>query len=309
MSIRGRDFLDLQDYTAEELWQIMKASKNLKERTILGEVQEVLFGKSLAMIFQKPSTRTRVSFEMAMVQLGGHALNLSASELQLGRGETVADTARVMSRYVDGIMARVYSHSDLVELAKYADIPVINGLSDLLHPCQVLSDLFTVWEKKGDLEGLKLAFVGDGNNVCNSLLTGCSKLGLDIAAACPKGYEPNESVLRSAKGNSEETGAEITVTYDPGEAVKDADVVYTDVFVSMGQDAEREKKIKAFLPNYQVNAELMKKASKEAIFMHCLPAHRGEEVTNEVIDGPQSIVWDQAENRMHGQKGILALLL
>jgi ornithine carbamoyltransferase len=309
MSIRGRDFLSLQDYTSEELWQILKVSQQLKERILLGEPQTILSGRTLAMIFQKPSTRTRMSFEMAMIQLGGRALNLSSSELQLGRGETVADTAKVVSRYVDGIMARVYSHNDLLELAKFADIPVINGLSDLLHPCQALSDLFTVWEKKGDLEGLKLAFVGDGNNVCNSLLIGCSKLGLDIAVGCPKGYEPNELILKSAKNNSKETGSEITITNSPQEAVEEADVVYTDAFISMGQDAEKDKKLKAFLPTYQVNNDLMKKAARDAVFMHCLPAHRGEEVTNEVIDGPQSIVWDQAENRMHAQKGILALLL
>ena len=309
MSIRGRDFLTLQDYTAEELWQILKISKHLKERAILGEHPDMLHGRSLAMIFQKPSTRTRISFEIAMTQLGGHVLNLSANELQLGRGETVSDTAKVMSLYVDGIMARVYSHKDLLELAANANIPVINGLSDLLHPCQALADLFTVWEKKGDLEGLKLSFIGDGNNVCNSLLVGCSKLGLDMAVACPKGYEPDGKVLQWAKTNGERTGTTITITREPSEAVEDADVIYTDVIVSMGQDVEREKKLKTFLPTYQVNKDLLAKASREAVFMHCLPAHRGEEVTDDVIDGPQSIVWDQAENRMHAQKGVLALLL
>ncbi|HJX24418.1 MAG TPA: ornithine carbamoyltransferase [Candidatus Bathyarchaeia archaeon] len=309
MSIRGRDFLTLQDYTAEELWQILKISKHLKERALLGEHPDVLRGRSLAMIFQKPSTRTRVSFEIAMNQLGGHVLNLSANELQLGRGETVADTAKVMSRYVDGIMARVYSHNDLLELAAHANIPVINGLSDLFHPCQALADLFTIWEKKGDLEGLKLSFVGDGNNVCNSLLVGCSKLGLDMAVACPKGYEPDGKVLQWAKTNSERTGTTITITREPSEAVEGADVIYTDVIVSMGQDVEKEKKLKTFLPTYQVNSDLLAKASREAVFMHCLPAHRGEEVTDDVIDGPQSVVWDQAENRMHAQKGVLALLI
>ena len=309
MSIRGRDFLTLQDYTAEELWQILKISKHLKERALLGEHPDVLRGRSLAMIFQKPSTRTRVSFEIAMTQLGGHVLNLSANELQLGRGETVADTAKVMSRYVDGIMARVYSHNDLLELAAHANIPVINGLSDLFHPCQALADLFTIWEKKGDLEGLKLSFVGDGNNVCNSLLVGCSKLGLDMAVACPKGYEPDGKVLQWAKTNSERTGTTITITREPSEAVEGADVIYTDVIVSMGQDVEKEKKLKTFLPTYQVNSDLLAKASREAVFMHCLPAHRGEEVTDDVIDGPQSVVWDQAENRMHAQKGVLALLI
>ena len=309
MSIRGRDFLTLQDYTAEELWQILKISKHLKERALLGEHPDVLRGRSLAMIFQKPSTRTRVSFEIAMTQLGGHVLNLSANELQLGRGETVADTAKVMSRYVDGIMARVYSHNDLLELAAHANIPVINGLSDLFHPCQALADLFTIWEKKGDLEGLKLSFVGDGNNVCNSLLVGCSKLGLNMAVACPKGYEPDGKVLQWAKTNSERTGTTITITREPSEAVEGADVIYTDVIVSMGQDVEKEKKLKTFLPTYQVNSDLPAKASREAVFMHCLPAHRGEEVTDDVIDGPQSVVWDQAENRMHAQKGVLALLI
>jgi ornithine carbamoyltransferase len=309
VNLRGRDFLTLQDFTYEELKFLLDTAMELKRARKRGQIEPLLFGKTLAMIFQKPSTRTRVSFEIAMSDLGGRALYLRWDDLQLGRGETIADTARVLSRYVDGIMARVFSHKDLEELAKYADIPVINGLSDLTHPCQILADLLTILEKKARLKGLKLAFVGDGNNVCNSLLIGCTKMGMDISVATPKNYRPKEEIIQRAMENAQETGSKVEIIESPEEAVKDADVIYTDVFVSMGEEKIAEEKIKAF-QRYQVNKELVKYAKKNYIFMHCLPAHRGQEVTDEVIDDPvHSVVWDQAENRLHAQKAILALLL
>lgn len=309
VSLRGKDFLTLQDFTYEELKFLLDTAMELKRARKRRQTEPLLFGKSLAMIFQKPSTRTRVSFEIAMRDLGGYALYLRWDDLQLGRGETIADTARVLSRYVDGIMARVFSHKNLEELAKYADIPVINGLSDLTHPCQILADLLTILEKKARLRGLKLAFVGDGNNVCNSLLIGCTKMGIDISVATPKKYRPKEEIIQWAMENAQESGSRVEVIESPEEAVKDADVIYTDVFVSMGEEKIAEEKIKAF-QGYQVNKELVKHAKKNYIFMHCLPAHRGQEVTDEVIDDPvHSVVWDQAENRLHAQKAILALLL
>ncbi len=308
--MKGRDLLWLADYSTEEIWAILETAKMLKERFYSGErVIPVLSGRTLAMIFQKPSTRTRVSFEVAMYQLGGHALYLGWKELQLGRGETIADTARVLSRYVDGIMARVYGQETLEELARYADVPVINGLSDLVHPVQALSDMYTLWEKKHRLEGLKLAYVGDGaSNVAHSLILAGSKLGLHVAVASPKAYRPRDEILKLAEEAAETTGAVIEVLEDPLEAVRGADAVYTDVWVSMGQEAEREKKIRELEP-YRVTPSLMEHAKRDAVFMHCLPAHRGEEVVDEVIDGRWSIVWDQAENRLHTQKAVLALLL
>jgi len=304
--LKGRDFLTLQEFSSKEIWKILKLSKHLKKG---GKPPTRLKGKILAMIFQKPSTRTRVSFEVAMKQLGGEALYLSWNELQLGRGETIADTARVLSRYVNGITARVYAHSDLEELAKYATVPVINALSNLCHPIQILADLFTIWEKKGTVKNLKVAYIGDGNNVCNSLLIGCSKLGINFSAACPEGYEPDEKFLSLALKNAEESGAKIEIVKEPFKAVENADFVYTDVIVSMGQENEREKRLKVFLPKYQVTNELLKATFKNAYFMHPLPCHRGEEVTSEVIDGLNSIVWDQAENRLHTTKALLSLLL
>lgn len=304
--LKGRDFLTLQEFSSKEIWEILKLSKHLKKG---GKPPTRLKGKILAMIFQKPSTRTRVSFEVAMKQLGGDALYLSWNELQLGRGETIADTARVLSRYVNGITARVYAHSDLEELAKYATVPVINALSNLCHPIQILADLFTIWEKKGTVKNLKVAYIGDGNNVCNSLLIGCSKLGINFSAACPEGYEPDEKFLSLALKNAEESGAKIEIVKEPFKAVENADFVYTDVIVSMGQESEREKRLKVFLPKYQVTSELLKATFKNAYFMHPLPCHRGEEVTSEVIDGLNSIVWDQAENRLHTTKALLSLLL
>jgi len=309
VNLKGRDFLTLQDFTHEELRFLLDTALELKRARKRGYFEPVLRGKTLAMIFQKPSTRTRVSFEVAMGDLGGRALYLRWDDLQLGRGETVADTARVLSRYVDGIMARVFSHKDLEELAKYADIPVINGLSDLTHPCQILADLLTILEKKAVLKGLKLAFVGDGNNVCNSLLIGCTKMGMNISVATPKKYRPKEEIIQWAMENAQESGSKVEILESPEEAVKDADVIYTDVFVSMGEEKVAKEKLQAF-QGYQVNKELVKHAKKDYIFMHCLPAHRGQEVTDEVIDDPiHSVVWDQAENRLHAQKAVLALLL
>ncbi|MBS7657830.1 MAG: ornithine carbamoyltransferase [Candidatus Bathyarchaeia archaeon] len=305
-AFKGRDFLTLQEFSPEEIWKILKLSNFLKKG---GKPPTKLKGKILAMIFQKPSTRTRVSFEVAMKQLGGEALYLSWNELQLGRGETIADTARVLSRYVNGIMARVYAQSDLEELAEYASIPVINGLSDLCHPIQTLADLFTIWEKKGKIKNLKVAYIGDGNNVCNSLLIGCSKIGINLSVACPEGYEPNEKFVSLALENAAKSGSKIEILKEPFKAVENADFIYTDVIVSMGQESEREKKLKVFIPKYQVTTELLKLANKNVYFMHPLPCHRGEEVTSDVIDGPNSIVWDQAENRLHTTKALLSLIL
>jgi len=309
MEIRGRDFLTMREYSSSDIWRILKTSKQLKKEASTGRFRPLLKNKSLGMIFQKPSTRTRVSFEVAMRQLGGSALYLSWNELQLGRGETVADTARVLARYVNGIMARVFAHSDLEELAKNAEVPVINGLSDLCHPVQILADLLTIWEKKRELKGLKLTYIGDGNNVCNSLLLGCAKMGVNISIACPERYKPDERFIKWAEEESGLSRATVEITSEPEEAVMNADIIYTDVIVSMGQDAERREREKVFLPKYRVTEDLFKKASKDAIFMHDLPAHRGEEVTNEVIDGPRSVVWDQAENRLHATKGLLSLLI
>ncbi len=310
-SLKGRDFLTLADFTREELLFMLDTAKQFKERFLAGErIIPVLQGRHLAMIFEKPSTRTRISFETAMKELGGFAMYLSWRELQLGRGETIEDTARVLSRYVDGIMARVYEHEKLEKLAEYADVPVINGLSDLLHPAQALTDIYTIMEKKGsDLRKLKIVFIGDGgDNVLHSLMLGIGILGGKIIIASPKGYDPHPRVVKWFEEKAASYGGEYEIVRDPYEAVKGADIVYTDVWVSMGQESEREKRIKDLEP-YRVTVDLMKHAKPDAIFMHCLPAHRGEEVVDEVIDGPWSVVWDQAENRKHVQKAILALII
>ena len=310
-SLKGRDFLTLADYSREELLFMIETAKQFKERFLAGErIIPVLQGRHLAMIFEKPSTRTRISFETAMKELGGFAMYLSWKELQLGRGETIEDTARVLSRYVDGIMARVYEHEKLEKLAEYASVPVINGLSDLLHPAQALTDIFTIMEKKGsDLRRLKIVFVGDGgDNVLHSLMLGIGVLGGKIVISSPKGYDPHPRVVKWFEEKAAPNGGEYEIVRDPYEAVKGADVVYTDVWVSMGQESEREKRIRDLEP-YRVTVDLMKHAKPDAIFMHCLPAHRGEEVVDEVIDGKWSVVWDQAENRKHVQKAILALLI
>jgi len=304
-----KDLLSLADLSTDELWHILNVAQELKEEwQEEGGNQPILMGKTLGMIFQKPSLRTRVSFEVAMLQLGGEALYLSPNEIQLGKRESVEDVARVVSRYVDCIMARVFAHNDVETLAAYSRVPVINGLSDYNHPCQGLADLFTILEKKRALGGLKLAWVGDGNNVLASLLLGASKVGMDISAATPPGYEPSIDAVELAFRFAAESGSEIEIGNDPHAAVRDADIIYTDVWTSMGQEAEREQRLKVF-PPYQVNAALVAEADPEAIVMHCLPAHRGQEITDEVADGPHSVLFDQAENRLHAQKGLLAVLI
>ncbi len=297
----------LADLSRDEIWQLLNTARDLKAAWQRGGNEPLLAGKSLAMIFEKPSLRTRTSFEMAMVHLGGHALYLSPAEIGLGKRESVADAARVLSRYVDGIEARVYAHRDIEQLAAYATVPVINGLSDYVHPCQALGDVLTLWEHLGAVRG-KIAFVGDGNNVANSLLFVGGKLGIHVTVASPPGYEPHPAVVRLARDAARDSGAQISITNDPIQAVQGASVVYTDVWASMGQEAETEER-RGHFQGYQVNAALMAHAPPEALFMHCLPAHRGEEVTAEVADGPQSVIFDQAENRLHAQKAVLALLM
>lgn len=278
---------------------------DLASKIKAGEMEEKpLEGKTLAMIFQKSSTRTRVSFDVGMYQLGGRAIFLSSNDLQMGRGEPISDTAKVLSRFVDGIMIRAIKHGDVEELAKHSDVPVINGLTDLEHPCQALADMLTIKEHLGDWEGKKICFVGDGNNVSNSLLLIAPLLGMDMSLACPKGYEPNENILKTAKGYADENGTEITITDDIGLALQNVDAVFTDVWVSMGDEDEKAKRELDFAP-FQVNSDLMSLANDGAIFLHCLPAIRGQEVTSEVIDGPQSVIYDEAENRMHAQKAVL----
>ena len=306
--MRVRHLLSMQDLSPKQIEAILSKAVELKGKLRAGKPHELLRGKTLGMIFAKPSTRTRASFETAMTQLGGHALYLGVGDLQLGRGETIADTARTLSRYVDAIMARLFKHEDLIELARHASVPVINGLTDLHHPCQTLGDLLTIRERKGKLRGLKVAWVGDGNNVCNSLLLGCSLVGTNVSAACPRGYQPPAEIVELTWKNAAKSGVKIEIGNDPKASVAGADVVYTDVFVSMGMEKERKQRLKAFR-GYQVNSGLLKLAKADAIFMHCLPARRGEEVTDEVIDGPQSVVFDQAENRLHAQKALLVHLL
>ncbi|HHY82599.1 MAG TPA: ornithine carbamoyltransferase [Clostridiales bacterium] len=303
-----KHLLSLQSYSPDEICQVVSLGLKLKEQQKNNIKHPLLQGKTLAMIFSKSSTRTRVSFEVGMYQLGGKALFLSSSDIQLGRGETISDTAQVLSRYVDGIMIRTFKQSDVEDLAKYGTIPVINALTDLLHPCQALADIMTIYEKKHAWKWLKLAFIGDGNNVAHSLMIACSKIGMDFSISCPAGYEPDEQITASAKQNAEISGSKITITHDPKEAINGADAVYTDVWSSMGQEAEIEERKQVFAP-YQVNSSLFSLAKPDAIFLHCLPAHRGEEVTEDIIDGPNSVVFDEAENRLHVQKAILALLL
>ncbi|ALC80715.1 MULTISPECIES: ornithine carbamoyltransferase [Bacillus] len=302
--LQGKDFLTLADLTKEEIIGLLEEAANLKKN----KFQPIFAGKTLAMIFEKSSTRTRVSFEAGMAQLGGNALFLSNRDIQLGRGETIADTAKVLSGYVDAIMIRTFEHERVEELAKYATIPVINGLSDFAHPCQALADLLTIYETKGTLENVKVVYVGDGNNVAHSLMIGCAKVGCDITVASPSGYEPQEGVIQSAKAFAEKSGAAVTVTNDAEQAVIDADVIYSDVFTSMGQEAESEERLKIF-SGFQVNSELAAHAKPDYTFLHCLPAHREEEVTAEIIDGPNSAVFQQAENRMHVQKALLKALI
>jgi ornithine carbamoyltransferase len=303
-----KDLISLGDLSPDALWRILKKAVELKAEQKKGGNTPILAGKTLGMIFQKPSLRTRVSFEVGMLQLGGHALYLSPNEIQLGSRESVPDVARVLARYVDGIMARVFAHSDVEALARYALVPVINGLSDFTHPCQGLADLLTVYEKRGKLQGVKLVFVGDGNNVCNSLLFGGALAGMHVVAATPKGYEPQKAVVEKSRAVAAKTGGAIAVENDARVAVSGADVIYTDVWASMGQEAEAAAREKIFAP-YQVNAALVNAAKPDVLVMHCLPAHRGHEITDDVIDGPHSVVIDQAENRLHAQKAVLAMLM
>ncbi|WP_435167077.1 ornithine carbamoyltransferase [Paenibacillus glycanilyticus] len=307
-SLKGRDFLMLLDYTPEEIRYLIDLAIDLKKKQKAGEIYQPLKGKTLGMIFEKSSTRTRVSFEVGIYQLGGQGLFLSGNDLQIGRGEPILDTAQVLSRYLDGIMIRTFAHRNVVELARGATIPVINGLTDLSHPCQALADYQTILEHKGRLEGLKLAYIGDGNNVVHSLMMGAAKLGVDISIATPEGYEPDADLLKQSIDNAKETGARIHLCRDPKEAIADADVVYSDVWASMGQESEQKERELAFA-NFQVNEALAKYAKKDYLFMHCLPAHRGEEVSEGVIDGPNSIIFDQAENRLHAQKAIMAAIM
>ena len=302
MKLKTKDLLTLNELDKKEIGVIIDNAIKLKSELKAGTCKPLLKNKTLAMIFQKPSTRTRVSFETAMFQLGGHALSLSSDDLQLARGETIEDTSKTLSRYVDIIMARVYLHEEIEILAKNSTVPVINGLSDSFHPCQTLADLMTIKEKKKKLSGLKLAWIGDGNNVCNSMIYGCAKTGIDIAIATPKGYEPDSRVVKESKKFTD-----IELLHDPNLAVKNADVVMTDTFVSIHH--QTTDRAKDFLPNFQVNSSLMKKAKPNAIFLHCLPAKRGQEVTSSVIDGSQSAVWDEAENRLHAQKSLMIALL
>lgn len=303
-----RDFLSLADLSPSEVWDLLRLAISLKQEYRQGGNRPRLAGKSLAMIFQKPSLRTRVSFEMAMVHVGGHALYLSPDEVRLGQRESVPDVARVLSRYVDAILARVFAHDDVVTLARYASVPVINGLSDYSHPCQGLTDLLTIYEKLGRLEGVKLAYVGDGNNVLHSLLFGAALTGMHLAAATPERYAPADGAVRRALDIARQTSAKICVLRDPHEAVAGADVIYTDTWTSMGQEAEAAERRRVF-PPYQVNEALLAEAAPNVGVMHCLPAHRGEEIVDAVADGPHSWLFDQAENRLHAQKAILVNLL
>lgn len=303
-----KHLLTLHDWSADDILEVLALADKLKKEQRAGIKHPILAGKTLGMIFAKSSTRTRVSFQTGIYQLGGQGIFLSSADIQLGRGETIYDTAKVLGRYVDGIMIRTFKQSDVEELAKYAGIPVINGLTDLVHPCQVLADMQTIAEKKGRLRGLKLAYVGDGNNMAHSYLYGCAKLGMDVSIATPAGYECNAEVVENAKNDAKATGAKITITADPVEAAKDADVICTDTWCSMGQEAEKAERIEHF-QGYQVNEKLFSHAKDDAVFLHCLPAYRGFEVTEEIIDGPRSVVFDEAENRLHAQKAVMALLM
>ncbi len=321
MSLKGRDFISIDDLSVEELTEVLDFAGELKRRMKGGDHEPVasapvhggarpalLAGKVLAMLFEKPSLRTRVTFEVGMLQLGGHALYLAPGDVQMGARESVPDVARNLERWVDGIMARTFAHRTVEELAEHAGVPVINGLSDLEHPCQALADLLTIRERLGEMKGARVAWVGDGNNVCHSFLLGAAKLGARISAATPAGYAPAGTVLARAQEIARRNGASIALGADPQDAVRDAQVIYTDIWVSMGQESERATKLRAFA-GFQVNADLVARASRDVIVLHCLPAHRGEEITGDVLDGPHSAVFDQAENRLHAQKALLAKLL
>ena len=302
-----KDFIEIHDYTAAEVMEIFELARDMKAKP--KKFRDALEGQTLGMIFEKSSTRTRVSFEVGMYQLGGHALFLSARDIQLGRGEPIQDTARVLARYVDGIMARTFAHKTVTDLAQYASVPVINGLTDLSHPCQSMTDYFTAWEKfDGKLAGRKLAYIGDGNNMAHSLMFGAPKLGMDISIATPAGYAPDPTVVAQATADAKAAGTKMTITTSIDEAVRDADIVETDVWASMGQEGEAEKRQRDFA-GWIVDKRVMSLAKKSAIFMHCLPAHRGEEVAADVIDSPASVIYDEAENRLHVQKAIMYVLM
>jgi ornithine carbamoyltransferase len=304
-----KNVLSICDLSSKQILDILTLAEILKSPVNVQESRKQLRGRILGMIFQKPSTRTRISFETAMLQLGGNAINLSFNDLQLSRGESIEDTARTLSLYLDCLMARVNSHNDLEKLSQYSTIPVINGLSDLFHPCQILADLLTISEYKKKLGGITLAFIGDGNNICNDLLLGCSKLGININISTPPDFEPMDWIIDTARVESKKNNSSVLITNDPFEAVKEADVVTTDTFISIGKENEQEKRNAIFLPKYQINDEIVKHAKHDYIFMHCLPAKRGKEVTSEIIDGTHSVVWTQAENRLHVQKALLIKLL
>ncbi len=308
VNMKGKSLISINDLTLEEIYQIFDLSKTLKEKKYTGEPHRVLEGKTLGMIFAKPSTRTRISFETGIYHLGGIGMYFGPNDLQLGKSENIHDTAKVLSRYLDGIMIRTFSHQDVIDLARFGSIPVINGLTDLLHPCQVLTDLFTVLEKKRTLRGLKMAYLGDGNNMAHSLLHGCSKVGMDLVLATPSGYQPRKEIVENAKANAAYMGSKIEIMNDPLEAVKDADIIYTDVWASMGQESEAQERRSHFI-QYQVNPELVKHAKDDYLFMHCLPAHRGDEVVDDVADSGNSVIFDEAENRLHVQKAIMALVM
>lgn len=308
VQMKGKDILSIHELTREEVRQILETARILKMKNLTGELFQPLKGKTLGMIFQKASTRTRISFEVAMWQLGGYALFLNPADLQLKRGESIADTARVLSRYLDALMIRTHAHEDVSELALHSNVPVINGLTDRFHPCQALTDLFTIAEKKGSLAGLNLVYIGDGNNMAHSLMYGGARVGMNVTICCPPGYCPDEEITKQATADAAATGASIAIEHEPARAVEKADIIYTDVWTSMGREEEHAERLKIFAP-YQLNSVLLKGAREDALVMHCLPAHRGEEITDEVIDGRRSIVFDQAENRLHLQKAILALVI
>jgi ornithine carbamoyltransferase len=308
VALKGRDFLRVNDWAPDELLFVLELADRLKARQRERIDHRHLEGRTLGMIFQKPSTRTRVSFEVGMFHLGGTALYLAAGDLQLGRGETIKDTARVLSRYLDGIMIRTFAQSDVDELAAHADIPVINGLTDEFHPCQALADVMTIRERLGEFDGVRVAYLGDGNNVCHSLMVACAKLGMDFVAATPEGYQPAETVVGWAREAAEASGGSLELERDPRAAARGADVLYTDVWTSMGQDEEHDRRVRD-LEAYRIDEALVALASERAVVLHCLPAHYGEEIAEEVLYGPRSAVWDQAENRLHSQKALMASVI
>lgn len=306
---KGDDFISIHDLSTEEVWQLLDLAANLKQKQKAGIPHPYLQGKTLGMIFEKASTRTRVSFETGIYQLGGQGLFLSGRDLQIGRGEPIKDTARVLSRYVDGIMIRTFAHDTVLELAEYASVPVINALTDLLHPCQAMADMMTAIEYKGkDLKGKKLTFIGDGNNMAHSLMFACAKLGLNFAFAGPKGYEPNPDIIAKAEADAKQSGGSIEILNDPMAAAKNADIFYTDVYASMGQEAEYEERLQIF-KGFQVNSQLLSVANTDPIVMHCLPAHREEEITDEVFEAQANVIFDEAENRLHMQKAIMTTIM